>query len=1367
MDSREQRAAVDDYREILRLGHRYETGASEDGANDTASVGSSGSYPNSGGADDSGPDRRVDGTPRWRAKRDSHDDGELSGLFLGGIGAPTMARDVDGRFRRWHLQPGYHVVQAIDAAFLSLRWNEGASNGSSEGRSHRIVERGYTRLAAAGPHAFDAGIRSVYSLFPVTHEHYRGDRIPWEASLELYSPLLIEEVSTWPVWIAAITVTNRSDRPIAVDTALFWPNLLGWRAPRTTAVDRPERPWPGQTHAGNTARLIADLPRFDIAAGPDRSPDRDVSPEHDDSPGVGAAADLHGVLQQRNPDQPVRTEMEGEVALLSIGDSGDRRSVEACFKTGINKIDRPPEEQGHTLPWVEERFRQTGSLPQTNRTWTAHWDESIGSALHRGFDLAPGESRRVEYIVAFDIPLVQFGSDRHWYRKYTARFGTDGRNAVSIAVAAAGKSTEWREEIDRLQHGICGSRGNAPLPEGETSPDGETSPEGSAPGGTAATPGGTGLPVAADHTGAAAMLNELYFVNGGGTVWVDRWADELDDHLPAPVLGSGEHAAILEGYDVGYYYYNTTDLWPYGWYAIYRWWPSFARNVFDDLLKTIPLELPEDRVYYRTETVAPLLVRGKLPHDVGSPMGDPWHRINGYQMRDDSNLWKDHNPAFILSYYLFARLDAREITATEWKTLKEAGQFFLDQDTDGDGLPRHDEFGDSTWDNLGVEGLASYSGSVSLAALAALASWAAEFGDTPFEAECTGRLHRGVVAYRDALWCDDGYFRLCDTGKYRDALMADAMIGFFLADLAGLGPRVIDRLPGGVTRAQIRSHMERVLRYNVDQYAAAERVVAAEKGAPPAGGSHPGAGSPLSASDAAPPSLQGTTDAAPSSSQGATDTATWLTTGRGAPLLVAAPGTTRYQGDGGDELQVNEVLVGSAWMTVAILEHVGLTDEARGIARTLDAAIYGTEEPTGPRSGAPVPHPRRDRRTVQFQSADEHETPCGLVSRTGPIDFHTTTGERQMTTTPAERTKETAEKLTRLRTWMEQERLTVMILRRTPSVAWITAGATDYVNTATSEGPITAIITADRAVAVANNIEAPRFRDEEHLDRTGWEIVEVPWYDASRAPTPAAITGIGITPETAGSDVPYPGTRNVGGEISRLRSRLLPVEQARFRDLAAECAAVMSDAVALTKPGQSEFEIAGHLAAASQPRGIQSIVNLVATDERMHRYRHPLPTEKKLERHALLVLCGRRDGLVASISRIVHFGPVPEEIQRTHEAVAGIDAAVISASRPGRTLGEIFTEIQNAYDAAGFPGGWNGHHQGGVAAYEPREYLALPGSTDRLEAGMVCAWNPSLPGAKSEDSIIVGADGPDVVTPIDGWPMVQTATIPRPGILVR
>jgi non-lysosomal glucosylceramidase len=53
-------------------------------------------------------------------------------------------------------------------------------------------------------------------------------------------------------------------------------------------------------------------------------------------------------------------------------------------------------------------------------------------------------------------------------------------------------------------------------------------------------------------------------------------------------------------------------------------------------------------------------------------------------------------------------------------------------------------------------------------------------------------------------------------------------------------------------------------------------------------------------------------------------------------LLVAEPGRTRYGRDGGEELQVNEVIVGSAWIFVTCLRQWGLIDEAAVVAGSLD-----------------------------------------------------------------------------------------------------------------------------------------------------------------------------------------------------------------------------------------------------------------------------------------------------------------------------------------------------------------------------------------------------------------------------------------------
>jgi len=241
------------------------------------------------------------------------------------------------------------------------------------------------------------------------------------------------------------------------------------------------------------------------------------------------------------------------------------------------------------------------------------------------------------------------------------------------------------------------------------------------------------------------------------------------------------------------------------------------------------------------------------------------------------------------------------------------------------------------------------------------------------------------------------------------------------------------------------------------------------------------------------------------------------------------------------------------------------------------------------------------------------------------------------------------------------------------------------------------------------------------------------------------------------SDVPFGNGKDISAEIARLRAHLTPEEGERFRQLGRLCAEAISEAAQMLQPGMSEYEIAALLGAAAQKRGVQPIVNLVATDER--RYRHPLPTAKKLERYALLVLSGRWRGLVCSVSRMVHFGKIPADLQTRIRAAARVNAAFIAHSRPGKTLGELLAIGQTAYAEAGFPGEWQHHHQGGVTGYEPREYLATPGGADVLAARQALAWNPTVQGAKMEDTILLGEGENEILTSTPLWP-VEWVEIP-------
>jgi antitoxin VapB len=213
----------------------------------------------------------------------------------------------------------------------------------------------------------------------------------------------------------------------------------------------------------------------------------------------------------------------------------------------------------------------------------------------------------------------------------------------------------------------------------------------------------------------------------------------------------------------------------------------------------------------------------------------------------------------------------------------------------------------------------------------------------------------------------------------------------------------------------------------------------------------------------------------------------------------------------------------------------------------------------------------------------------------------------------------------------------------------------------------------------------------------------------------------------------------------------------------------MDAAIRTVRPGMTELNLAACLAGEALRRGVQPIVNLVAVDDRVFRFRHPLPTARQLQAYAMLILCGRMWGLVCSITRLVHFGQLPDEIRRKADAVARVDAKFIQATRPGRALREIFAEGIDSYRAVGFANEWQLHHQGGLAGYAPREILATLATEDAVVAGQAYAWNPSVAGAKSEDTILVGEQGNEILTTIPAWPTLKVdvdgTTIERPAIL--
>jgi antitoxin VapB len=76
-----------------------------------------------------------------------------------------------------------------------------------------------------------------------------------------------------------------------------------------------------------------------------------------------------------------------------------------------------------------------------------------------------------------------------------------------------------------------------------------------------------------------------------------------------------------------------------------------------------------------------------------------------------------------------------------------------------------------------------------------------------------------------------------------------------------------------------------------------------------------------------------------------------------------------------------------------------------------------------------------------------------------------------------------------------------------------------------------------------------------------------------------------------------------------------------------------------------------------------------------------------------------------------------------------------------------------------------------MAGYENREIFGLPGLNVPVHAGQAYAWNPSIAGVKSEDTMLVGERGFEVLTATGNWPQYQVdlegQRIERPAILER
>jgi Xaa-Pro aminopeptidase len=322
---------------------------------------------------------------------------------------------------------------------------------------------------------------------------------------------------------------------------------------------------------------------------------------------------------------------------------------------------------------------------------------------------------------------------------------------------------------------------------------------------------------------------------------------------------------------------------------------------------------------------------------------------------------------------------------------------------------------------------------------------------------------------------------------------------------------------------------------------------------------------------------------------------------------------------------------------------------------------------------------------------------------------------------------------------LDARSLDAIVLRRAANFAWYTGGADSRVDRASPLGVADVVVTADREVIVTSSIEAPRMRAEQ---TPALEVVEYRWYDGADQ-TIRELAGGG----RVGADVELADADLLGEAVAGFRRCLDPDAIDRLRLVGRDTAEALDEVAAEMQAGMTEIEAAALIAEACRRRDLWAPVLLAATDDRIRRHRHPIPSDATLDRRAMLVVSAERGGLYANVTRFAWFDEPDAEIERRQSACDFVlERLRLDLTRPGRTLAEVFADIGRLYTEAGFPGEERLHHQGGLTGYTSREVIATPAAHHVIEPGNAFAWNPSITGAKAEETFVLLESGPEVVT---------------------
>lgn len=334
-----------------------------------------------------------------------------------------------------------------------------------------------------------------------------------------------------------------------------------------------------------------------------------------------------------------------------------------------------------------------------------------------------------------------------------------------------------------------------------------------------------------------------------------------------------------------------------------------------------------------------------------------------------------------------------------------------------------------------------------------------------------------------------------------------------------------------------------------------------------------------------------------------------------------------------------------------------------------------------------------------------------------------------------------------------------------PFVAWFTGGMNVRGLIAETERP--GIYTNGRQRwLLCSNIDTQRLFDEE-LDGLGFQLKE--WqYAGGRG----NLLGDLVGPRKIAFDRPF--FQNMPLIADRLRGEcraLAPFDRDRYFSLGKVLVRALEATARNFVRGETEDEVAGHLAHRLLHKGSEVVSVSVTADGRGRKFRRTGFTAAQISNWCTIQATATRDGLYVSASRTVWFGKPDERSRTEYDLATKLMAVYRSMTKADAAVGPISEAARRLLAGTEYEYEWRLSQPGYGTGWFPAEELRRHGQDDPFVTGQPIVWQSRVGAAAIVDTVISTDLASDPVTPPDAWPFKRVrfgeTNIDIPDIFVR